>query len=343
MNKSRNQEINLLKFIAIICVILIHDKLPGNAGAIIRAMAAMAVPVFFMISGYYSYEASGQVLGKRVKRTFFLMIIANVLYFVWDVWVEILSGNSLHIWFAENCSIKRIAVWVLTNESSLRGHLWFLGALLYAYMFLFLLIKWHELGKLPDFLWEKKDKWLAMLAGVLILGNIVGGEVLTQLGRNIQIPYIRNWLFCGIPFLLIGYCLCGYLRKNEIKSSGFKLGIGLLAVLVLNLVEVIFMEASELYLTTVLVAILSFVLAVRGEGKVRNKLLIKAGNIADKYGLWIYILQIMVIKTIQWFESEMGWTDNLVAQCLSPVLSFVLTVLVAIIPVWLSDLRKRRK
>lgn len=342
MNKRRNQEINFLKFIAVICIILIHDKLPGNAGAVIRGIAAMAVPVFFMISGYYSYNVSTEVLGKRAKRIFFLMLIANAIYFVWDICVELLSGNSLQIWFGENCSVKRVLVWFLTNESSLRGHLWFLGALLYAYLFLFFIMKVYEQRKMSELL-LKKDMWLAVLAGILLCGNIIGGEILTQLGKNIQIPYIRNWLFCGIPFLLTGYCLHGYTLRRKKQCSTFQLSIMLLGAIMLNIVEVILVESCELYFTTIFVVIFSFMLALQMEGKSKNRVIKLLGNIADKYGLWIYILQIMVIKTIQWSEEIFGWTDNVIVQWTSPIASFLVTGMLAILPVWLSDFNKRYK
>ncbi len=71
-------------------------------------------------------------------------------------------------------------VFLVLNESPLRGHLWFLGALLYCYLFLLAL-----------------------------------GEALTAAGHNIQIPYVRNWLFCGIPSFLTGYLICGYKERKE--------------------------------------------------------------------------------------------------------------------------------
>ena len=342
MNKKRNYAVNLLKFIAIICVILIHDKVPGNIGGIIRGIAAMAVPVFFMISGYYSYEVTGEILGKRAKRIFFLMLIANAIYFVWDICVELLTGNSLQLWFLDNCSAKRIAVWILLNESSLRGHLWFLGALLYAYLFLYFVIKLHESGKIPEKIWRKHETYLVGIAGILLFGNIIGGEVLTQLGKNIQIPYIRNWLFCGIPFLLVGYWLHGFVARRQGKISTFKVSVMLFVAIICNVAEVILVKTCELYFTTIFVAVFAFQI---GEMRrvTKSKIVLFLGDIADKYGLWIYILQIMVIKTIQRGENILGWTDNILIQWISPGVSLCATGILAMLPVWLSGLYRKKK
>ena len=104
----------------------------------------MSSTLFFMISGYYSYDLSGRAIGNKVKRTFLMVLLANTLYFIWDICVEILFGKPIQTWFRANCSVKRVIVWIMTNESPFRGHLWFLGALLYAYLFLYFVIKREE-------------------------------------------------------------------------------------------------------------------------------------------------------------------------------------------------------
>lgn len=343
MEKNRNEEINLLKFIAIVCVILIHDKLPGNIGMVVRGMATMAVPVFFMISGYYSYDLSGRAIGNKVKRTFLMVLLANTLYFIWDICVEILFGKPIQTWFRANCSVKRVIVWIMTNESPFRGHLWFLGALLYAYLFLYFVIKREENREICGYVRKKKDEKLLIFAFILLWGNILGGEVLTQCGIDIQIPYIRNWLFCGVPCLLLGYCIHGYVLKKKEKILSLNWSVVLIVAVLANIVEILLVKPCELYTTTVLVAVASFLFALKFEGKNESKAFVFLGNLADRYGLWIYILQIMVIKSLHWLEKEAGMEKYVIIQWFSPFISLIITCFFSSLLVWLFDLWKKRK
>ena len=51
---DRNQCLNFLKGLGSTGVVFIHITFPGLTGEIISKMAQFAVPVFFMITGYYA-------------------------------------------------------------------------------------------------------------------------------------------------------------------------------------------------------------------------------------------------------------------------------------------------
>ena len=53
--ENRNLKLNLLKGFACIGVVFIHVTFPGKAGSIISAISGYAVPIFYMIAGYYIY------------------------------------------------------------------------------------------------------------------------------------------------------------------------------------------------------------------------------------------------------------------------------------------------
>ena len=50
-----NNKLNFLKCFACIGVVFIHITFPGRFGEIVRLGADYAVPVFFMIAGYYAW------------------------------------------------------------------------------------------------------------------------------------------------------------------------------------------------------------------------------------------------------------------------------------------------
>ncbi len=341
--RQSNDGINVLKFIAVVLVILIHETLPSAVGYIAKGVAAMSVPVFFMISGYYSYGADISRLQKRALRIFKLTVLANFIYFCWDIAVEVLSGGSVPAWFMENCAVKRVLVFLVTNESSLRGHLWFLGALLYSYLFFIIFVMYAEKGKsrFAEIIRKNQVRCLFIVCAALLVINIAGGEILTLCGKNIQIPYIRNWLFMGIPFFCMAYCIHAYeediYRIFSIKMIWFWLSVCIL----LNVIEVWMMPQSCLYISTIFVNILTFLLALKA-GKVRNTVFVRLGKLADKYGLWVYILQIIVIKNLRWFYAQYGVDDNIIVQYLSPIIVIILSFVLSVIPVWIAGVIKRR-
>lgn len=342
--KEVNQGINVLKFIAVVSVILIHETFPGMAGIVAKGAAAMSVPVFFMVSGYYSYGAESGRIKKRALKIFKLMLIANFIYFVWDIAVEFLSGGSVRLWLRGNCSLKRLLVFILTNESPLRGHLWFLGALLYSYLFMIIFDAYAKKGRgrLAGTVAGNSISCLLVLSVLLLALNIAGGEFLTLYGKNIQIPYIRNWLFMGIPFFNIAYCIHAKEKRIYERISLDRLPLLLLVAIVLNIMEVWIMPQSGLYITTVFVNIITFLLAL-GYARPRSALLAKLGSLADKYGLWVYILQIIVIKNLRWFYEKNGISDMLIVQWLSPFAALILSFAAAAVAVWLINAVKSER
>lgn len=53
----KNRCLNFFKGLGCIFVIFIHFPFPGEIGRIISGLARFAVPLFFMISGYYAYNS----------------------------------------------------------------------------------------------------------------------------------------------------------------------------------------------------------------------------------------------------------------------------------------------
>ncbi|MBD5522576.1 MAG: acyltransferase [Lachnospiraceae bacterium] len=341
--RQSNEGINLLKFIAIVLVIMAHEAFPGKIGLIVNGIAQMSVLVFFMVSGYYSYGANVSKLQKRALRILKLTLLANFIYFCWDIVVEVLFGRDVSAWFGENCSLKRVLVFLITNESSLRGHLWFLGGLLYSYLFFMFFVFYMEKRKsrVAEIIRKNQMMCLLIVSAILLVLNIAGGEILTLCGKNIQIPYIRNWLFMGIPFFCMAYCIHAHEEEIYRLLSLRLLWILMVVSVLLNVIEVWFMPQSCLYITTIFVNILTFLLALKA-GKVRSSVLVWLGNLADKYGLWVYILQIIVIKNLRWFYVRYGVDDNIIVQYLSPFIVIVLSFVLSVIPVWIAGVIKRR-
>lgn len=58
--------LNLLKGFACIGVVFIHVSFPGVIGGIIKHASAYAVPIFFLIAGYYSFSKNLNTIKRKL-------------------------------------------------------------------------------------------------------------------------------------------------------------------------------------------------------------------------------------------------------------------------------------
>ena len=77
--KNRNTSLDVIKGIAAIFVVFIHVQFAGVAGEYIAKIGSFAVPLFFMVSGYFSHQASKEKLLRSVKNTVILIIVAYAI------------------------------------------------------------------------------------------------------------------------------------------------------------------------------------------------------------------------------------------------------------------------
>ena len=50
---ERNKNIDILKAVCAFLVVCIHINFPGEFGEILKIVGTVAVPIFFMITGYF--------------------------------------------------------------------------------------------------------------------------------------------------------------------------------------------------------------------------------------------------------------------------------------------------
>ena len=315
----RNTYFDFVKFIALIGVILIHCRFPGAFGMYLQALCSFAVPVFFCVSGYFSYNDSSDDLKRKISRMTKYVFVSNAFYLVWDIWYEYVSGCSVKAFIQYVFSIKRILVFAVTNESAIRGHLWFLGALLYCYIFVYLIKK------------TKNEHLIKIIMVVLFVLGYLGQIILMANGKEDKLlTYIRNWLFEGLPFFLIGYNISG--ARNKKALSKIKIQKNILALLCCCfVVEVLIVGSGYVYYLSVLPIVIITVLLAQGAGS-PNAIIVAAASISRKYGLYIYIIQVAVIKS-----ADLIIKDSLLYNWLRPVLVFGVTLFLAYLVVHINQ------
>ena len=199
MGKERNTLLDFVKAISALGVILVHFQFPGYFGAIMCSVGVVGVIIFFFIAGYSSYSADGTSapkLLKRFKRNLILMITALLIYAVYEVIFQLATGN-IESWLTTFTEWEfYIRFFILGDFDFIdAGPLWFMLALLYCYLILYVIEKNHL------------HKVFYPLLPLLLLLRI-GMETFTNsyTGSN---PWITwhlsgNFLVGGLPIMLFG-------------------------------------------------------------------------------------------------------------------------------------------
>ncbi len=210
----RNLSLDYFKVFLAFCVVCLHGGFFYDINEVIgylhvNGLFRIAVPLFFIINGYYFYNISSI---NSLKEWFFRVLS---LYIVWTIIYLPVMIYDL--------SVFQIFTYLFTGYFVL----WYLVALLLAGLFLF-------------FLKECSDKLLILISFVLLffgyLIQSIGNMSLFNgfIGEVFNFgPLHRNFIFVGFPFVTIGYLI----RKNNFDLSyknSFLLSLFFLIILFLE-------------------------------------------------------------------------------------------------------------
>lgn len=216
MKKTRNINLDLLKVIACVGVVLLHTEMDGfketgswNFSTYLYYLGTYAIPLFFMVNGYL-------LLGK--KEITYSYILQKVKWIL----ITVLSWTLIVWLFKRDFSVNPIKK--LIGSLVQKGYFfqfWFFGALILIYICL---------PVLKQFL-NSKRSYLYFLSVLLVIGLIfeLTDIVLQMPIQTYVIQTFRLWTW------LFYYILGGFIAqfdKNTIKN-GFKRWMKVIAVLLL--------------------------------------------------------------------------------------------------------------
>ena len=303
--KKRNSSVDVLKGVAAILVILIHEPFPGIIGEWIAMLAGFAVPVFFMVSGYFSYNASKAKLVASIKRTLTLILIAYVLNIARLLVTYHFSVTAVCNYFVEEIlTIKHIAMWLVLNVTLVSGVAWFLFALLYCYIFCLIFHKWFLSGKIRVFI-------VMGFAGGVVLRFLLPLLGINSLGTN-------NAWCCGIPYFLCGL----FIRQNQedfIPCITFGKCCATAGLGVALITLALFSNNHISYIGIVPLAVSLFALCIKYpqlEGCMLER-------IGDEYAFYVYIGHPIVIHLVAAFLPK---TECGLIEWLRPFIVIVFTI-----------------
>lgn len=156
-----------------------------------------AVPIFFMISGYFLYSEderkSAQRAWRSIKKILPIFLLVTLFY-----WVLILPnhGNTITTW-------EQVLHFLIYGQLT-TVHLWFLMAMLQALVVFALLFR-LRLGR---FLWLFIPLIVTPLIGAKYSFLVTGGEIR-------ELYYVFNSVCYAFPFMALGYTM----KKHETRLN----------------------------------------------------------------------------------------------------------------------------
>lgn len=311
VTKKKNHTLNILKAVCAILIVFNHCKFPGEFGRLIENYGRIAVPIFFLISGYYVYNNIRSKVFKKFKRIFILLVGACLFWFLFNVIrFAIIDKVELIYYLRKFIQWKTLLRFFIFNENFIWGHLCFLNALCYCYLIQFFLKKYN----LENFKIEKIIS-IFLLVGYLLINAFIIDEELTN------IYLIRNFLFVGIPFFFIGKNL----RKNQIaENKSLKKMALMVIILVITLTIEIFLYKSELYISSILLSIYLFMICIK-RPNISNKYM---EFIGDKLALYIYILHPAIKYIILYIYDYLNIQKG-IFMWVYPIISLVVVIIIS--------------
>ena len=212
---NRYATIDILKLFCAVLVVGVHAAFPGMFGVYIKALCRTAVPVFFMISGFfYDQNSSHGRIVRQIKKILGLFLVANVFYFFWNGFVAVCRGDELVALLKSYVTPLSIIKLVIFHESPVEIHLWYLCAAAFSYIILLLIRKW---GLFP-LLYRG---WPVLLVIYLLCGVYST----TILGCQIPPTIARSCYFTGVPFFMLGFWL--HQKQDWIRQRFTVGGLGI--------------------------------------------------------------------------------------------------------------------
>ena len=204
ISAKKNETLDICKMVAAFFVVCIHVCFPGAFGRMILCIGRFAVPLFFAVSGYFSYGISS---GKAVKRCVRLLKINAIcigLCFLWTLFETRYVGTStLERWLGMIPSIKALVDWMFLHLNPFGSHLWYLTAIVVCYGVLAIYVRFF--GS------EQVEYRPFYLVGVfLFIVQFAVGDLLRLFIDNIPYYLFRNGWFIGLPMFILGIFLREY-------------------------------------------------------------------------------------------------------------------------------------
>lgn len=285
--KKELHSLNALKFVCAIMVVAIH--IPCALPPLLFPIYRIAVPIFFIISGYFLLKWEGEIRSETITLTiikiFTITLIANIAYYLF------------YAFFPPRQFSYPVIDLILIGDA-ISGPLWYLNAYLEVLCILWIIIK------------AKIDiKWIFVFIPIGLALNLFLGsyywlfwESWLSFGKQQvnDLAVHRNFLTIGLPSVAIGI----YIKLHEKKLS-----LNCLLILIVCLATALYIEYAlikfaspmhrvdgDITLFTVPLAVAVFLFALNYNQE--HNWLFAMSRMGKRHSLNIYLYHKMVAYVI---------------------------------------------
>ncbi len=326
----RNNGIDILRTICAFMIICIHEAFPGTFGEVVRLISRVAVPMFFMITGFYYEDICNHNRQKQqIKKIFNLTVVTMLFYVVYEFLKQFFVYHTVGKFINDLVSLEALKRLFIYNYSVWGGQLWYLRALLYVLIIALILKKIIN------------KKWFLYIAiGLYVIGLIIGIYSKFVFGIRLSMYRERNFLFTGIPFFVFGINLKSIINKYSEKL----LLILTLVFCATSIAEFYIMlrfgSYGELYISTpFFAASLLLFMFQHYENKEINQVERIFANIGRKYSMMIFVSHLAIINLLNF---SLGLVSIPFLNYIAPILLFILCIAFAYVFYKILNIFKRK-
>ena len=310
MGKAKNIQLNLLKGFACIGVVFIHIKFPGLFGQIVTCASTYAVPVFFMIAGYYAYGKGQAVITRRLIKIVKIFVCAYALFFLFNIAVASAQHN-LESWLLNNFNWKTPIKYICFCTIDFAIPLWYLIAMIEVYLAWLFIVKNNKEGSA-----------LKAMPVLFVLQIILTAYCET---KGLAWFWKINFITRGMPWFLLGY----YLHTPEAAKIRTISADKLRMLAVIGCAIAVIPTAFDLPLKFDIIGYIPFslglfVLALQDPDKSTCKPIEFLGECLS---LYVYILHVLVGRASSIILAALKFdTKNTVYLWCRPIIVLILTI-----------------
>jgi len=328
---KRNNTLNFFKGLACFAIVWMHTNSGGLVNQVVVCMARFGIPVFFMVSGYFTYKNNKvdytKVLAKKIIHIVKLIVVATLVYIIWQWVVDplIKTGYVPNVFNSMERSVGGLNVFniLVLNINPFSGILWFLNALLYCYLI------WLIIAKV-------KNKHVIYILAIVILFIGIFTRAFIQynhtIPEEININYFRNWFFMGLPFFTIGYFIHDYQERIVKIAKPKYMVVAAIIGMVMSFAERLVVPL-EVFVGTVIVSVALFIFSVEKPDLIKIPIINRVG---ERFCFFIYIAHIIVRDIVLVIFDRAG-INNKVVLWIMPIIVFALCYILAMCYYAISD------
>lgn len=278
--------LDFIKGIACICVVFIHVTFPNMFGLVVKNICGYAVPVFFMIAGYY-VGGQKQVIKRRLYKILRILMLAYIIFFCIECIVQ-LKNNNIVLWLHSIISIKVLVKFFVFCTIDFAIPLWYLIAQSETYIFWYLIVKFK--------LEQKMLKVMPLLFVFQIILRITCETI------NCSWFWKINFVTGSLTWFLLGYYIYNIevekIKKIENRVLLFAgvIGMCITCIPIIFSLKVNFSSVGYIPYATAI-----FLFAIKNDGYSISQTIEYLGG---KLSLWVYIFHVPMSIVISYVCSK---------------------------------------